>query len=86
MAPKAALLRLTSRRTTHGGDRNDRRRGERAAVTDTLELADRYVSIWIQEDAERRRRAVSALWTEDAVHILQLPAARAALNGKAWAA
>jgi hypothetical protein len=53
-----------------------------AAVTDTLELADRYVSIWIQEDAERRRRAVSALWTEDAVHILQPPAARGALNGQ----
>jgi hypothetical protein len=37
------------------------------------ELADRYAAIWNEPDAERRRQAVTELWTEDAVHILQPP-------------
>jgi len=40
-------------------------------VTHALDLA--YVALWIEPDAEWRQRAVSELWTEDAVHILQPP-------------
>jgi len=53
-------------------------------MTDALDLADRYVALWNEPDAERRRKAISDLWTEDAVHILQPPVevlqAAAALN------
>jgi hypothetical protein len=31
-------------------------------VTDALDLADRYVALWSEPDAERRHRAVSELW------------------------
>lgn len=41
-------------------------------VTD---LVDRYVAVWNEPDAARRRNAVVALWTEDAVHILEPPQA-----------
>jgi len=42
-------------------------------MTDALDLADRYVAVWNEPDAGRRRTAISELWTEDAVHILQPP-------------
>ncbi|MFE6979179.1 hypothetical protein [Streptomyces sp. NPDC057682] len=41
--------------------------------TDTDELAERYVAVWNEPDAERRRAAVRALWAADAVHLLQPP-------------
>jgi hypothetical protein len=36
-------------------------------VHDSRKLVDRYVAIWNEPDVERRRSAVAALWTEDAV-------------------
>lgn len=42
-------------------------------MTDALDLADRYVALWNEPDAERRRTAILKLWTEDAIHILQPP-------------
>jgi hypothetical protein len=42
-------------------------------VSDSRELVDRYAAIWNEPDADRRRSAVAALWTEDALHILQPP-------------
>jgi hypothetical protein len=41
-------------------------------VTPT-ELVDRYVAVWNEGDAARRRDAIAALWSEDAVHTLQPP-------------
>jgi hypothetical protein len=35
------------------------------------DLVDRYVAIWSEPNAERRRRAVATLWTEDALQLLQ---------------
>jgi hypothetical protein len=40
-------------------------------VNDSRDLVDRYAAIWNEPDAKRRRSAVAALWTEDALHILQ---------------
>ena len=37
------------------------------------ELADRYVALWNEADADRRRRMIAELWTEDGTHILQPP-------------
>ena len=42
-------------------------------MTDTIELADRYVSLWNEPDPERRRQLVAELWTEDGAQILQPP-------------
>jgi len=42
-------------------------------MTSPDELADRYVALWNEPDAERRRSAIAELWTEDGVHILQPP-------------
>jgi hypothetical protein len=42
-------------------------------VIDPKELADRYVAVWIEPDAERRRKHITQLWAEDGVHILQPP-------------
>jgi hypothetical protein len=36
-------------------------------------LADRYVALWNEPDAERRRRLIVELWTEDGSQILQPP-------------
>ncbi|MGW1805399.1 hypothetical protein [Streptomyces sp. NPDC002078] len=40
---------------------------------DIHQLTDRYVAVWNEPDAERRRAAVRALWSADAVHMLQPP-------------
>lgn len=40
---------------------------------DTRELAERYVAVWNEPDADHRRAAVRALWAPDAVHLLQPP-------------
>jgi hypothetical protein len=37
------------------------------------ELAEKYVALWNEPDAGRRRRMIAELWTEDARHILQPP-------------
>ena len=36
-------------------------------------LAEKYVALWNEPDAERRRRMIAALWTEDGTHLLQPP-------------
>jgi hypothetical protein len=36
-------------------------------------LADRYVALWNEPDADRRRRMIAELWTEDGSQILQPP-------------
>ena len=40
---------------------------------DTQELASRYVAMWNEPDAERRRAAIAELWATDAVHKLEPP-------------
>jgi hypothetical protein len=37
------------------------------------ELAEKYVALWNQPDADRRRRTIAELWTEYGMHILQPP-------------
>jgi hypothetical protein len=37
------------------------------------ELAEKYVALWNEPDADRRRRAIAELWAEDGRHILQPP-------------
>src|ERR671921_2326959 len=39
----------------------------------TAALAEKYVALWNEPDADRRRRMISELWTEDGRHILQPP-------------
>jgi hypothetical protein len=36
-------------------------------------LAEKYLALWNEPDAERRRRMIAELWTEDGRHILQPP-------------
>lgn len=40
---------------------------------DIHQLTDRYVAVWNEPDTERRRAAISELWSDDAVHVLQPP-------------
>jgi hypothetical protein len=37
------------------------------------DLANRYVAIWNEPDADTRRQTVEQLWTEDGVHLLDPP-------------
>jgi hypothetical protein len=37
------------------------------------DLADRYVALWNEPDPNQRHKAITELWTDDAVHILQPP-------------
>jgi hypothetical protein len=37
------------------------------------ELAERYLALWNEPDADRRRRMIAELWTEEGRHILQPP-------------
>jgi len=37
------------------------------------ELAEKYVALWNEPDADRRRRRIADLWTEAGRHILQPP-------------
>jgi hypothetical protein len=39
----------------------------------THDLADKYMALWGEPDAERRRQLIAELWTEDGRHILQPP-------------
>jgi hypothetical protein len=43
-------------------------------MTDTqTELTEKYLALWNEPDANRRRRMIAELWTEDGRHILQPP-------------
>ena len=42
-------------------------------TTAAQELADRYVALWNEPDADRRRRTIAELWTKDARHVVQPP-------------
>jgi hypothetical protein len=37
------------------------------------ELAERYIAVWNEPDPDARRRAIEALWSDDAVALLQPP-------------
>jgi hypothetical protein len=37
------------------------------------ELARKYVALWNEPDADRRRRMIAELWTEEGRHVLQPP-------------
>ena len=37
------------------------------------QLSSRYVALWNEPDADRRRRMIAELWTEDGRHVLQPP-------------
>src|ERR671914_920509 len=37
------------------------------------ELAEKYLALWNEPDADPRRRTIAELWTEDGRHILQPP-------------
>ena len=39
----------------------------------TETLAEKYMALWNEPDADRRRRMIAELWTEDGRHILQPP-------------
>jgi hypothetical protein len=39
----------------------------------SIELAKRYVAVWNEPDAGRRRAAIEELWADDAIHVLQPP-------------
>ncbi|MGW2744584.1 hypothetical protein [Streptomyces sp. NPDC001450] len=43
--------------------------------TDIRRLTEKYVAVWNEPDAERRRTAIRDLWSDDAVHVLQPPKA-----------
>jgi hypothetical protein len=36
-------------------------------------LADRYVALWNEPDADQRRRTIAELWTKDGRHFVQPP-------------
>jgi hypothetical protein len=42
-------------------------------TTAAEELADRYLALWNEPDAGRRRRTIAELWTQDARHFVQPP-------------
>ena len=39
----------------------------------TADLAETYIALWNEPDADRRRRMIATLWAEDGRHILQPP-------------
>ncbi len=43
------------------------------AAINLTDLAERYVAVWSEPDAERRRAAIRELWAADAIHVLQPP-------------
>jgi hypothetical protein len=42
-------------------------------MTDEQTFAENYMALWNEPDADRRRRMITELWTEDGSHILQPP-------------
>jgi hypothetical protein len=52
----------------------DRRfRASIVGMTNPQQIADRFNSIWIEPDPEKRRRMVPEIWAPDAVHVLDPP-------------
>src|SRR3954470_2937817 len=43
------------------------------ASRSTAGLAKKYLELWNEHDADRRRRTIAELWTQDGRHILQPP-------------
>jgi hypothetical protein len=43
------------------------------AETQAAELAEKYMALWNEPDADERRRTIAELWTEDGRHVLQPP-------------
>jgi hypothetical protein len=43
------------------------------ASRSAAELAEKYLALWNEPDADRRRRTIAELWTQDGRHILQPP-------------
>jgi len=48
----------------------------RTAFNDFTELADRYVAVWNEPDAEARRAAIASLWVPDGEHCVRTLQAR----------
>jgi hypothetical protein len=44
-----------------------------AFVESAAALAEKYVALWNEPDADRRRRMIAELWAQDGRHILQPP-------------
>jgi hypothetical protein len=42
-------------------------------MSEATQLANRYMALWNEPDADRRRRMIAELWTEDGSQILQPP-------------
>jgi hypothetical protein len=42
-------------------------------MSDPQALADRYVAIWNESDADVRRRTIPELWAEDGLHMVEPP-------------
>jgi hypothetical protein len=42
-------------------------------MSEPKQLADRYMALWNEPDAGRRRQMIAELWTEDGTHLLQPP-------------
>jgi hypothetical protein len=42
-------------------------------MKDMIDIAERYLAIWNEPDADVRRRMLGELWAEDAVQILEPP-------------
>jgi hypothetical protein len=42
-------------------------------MIDTQPLADKYIALWNEPDAGRRREMIAELWTEEGRHVLQPP-------------
>jgi hypothetical protein len=38
------------------------------------ELVQRYIALWVESDAEVRRKGIEELWAQDGSHVLQPPA------------
>src|ERR671936_1262783 len=44
-----------------------------SASRSAAELAEKYLALWNEPDADRRQRMIAELWAEDGTHILQPP-------------
>ena len=51
----------------------DEKTFDEASKRSAAELANRYLALWNEPDADRRSLMIAELWTEDGSHILQPP-------------
>src|SRR5262249_1573167 len=63
------LPRMSSQSRVVGGISAGQGGGKENAMTDIKEFVDRYVNIWNEPDARRRRETIRDLWQEDARHL-----------------